>query len=404
MPPRILGVGMSAPKGPRMVKATRSGDPRMSALDRLARAAQAGGCALVRGDADKILPALEPLAGQVRLVLIDPPYNRRTRFHHYDDSESRDAWSEQRLRHIEAMYPLLTEDGSLWMHIDDAEMPRARGLLEAVFGRKNFVACVVWQKSLSRDNRTPISTTHEYLLVFAKDRSAFHAARNKLPATAEQLGRYANPDDDPRGPWTSGDLTAKAGPGRRKAQFFDVTLPSGRVVRPATGTAWRLTRERFDELAADGRIDFGHGDKMPRLKRFLREVDPGLVPDTWWAGDQVGTAASAKKHLKRLFPDLRPFETPKPEALTARVLHIASEPGDLVLDCYAGAGTTAAVAHKLGRRWIAIERERQTFSEFTLPRLRLVDRGGDADDLALGGGLVEETLVGQGFETIQLRS
>ncbi len=340
---------------------------------------KAGRSLLANLDADQALAALVGLRSCVRLVLIDPPYNRRTRFHHYGDSSPHDQWADERRRHLAALRPMLTKDGSLWMHIDDAEMPLARSVLDSVFGPENFVATVVWQKTVSRDNRTDISTTHEYILVYANDRKAFRGFRTKLPATGEQVERYRNPDHDPRGPWTSGDMTAKAGPGRRREQFYDVILPSGRVVRPATGTAWRFTRERLDECIADRRVDFGSGDKMPRLKRFLSEVDPGLVPDTWWPGTQVGTADTAKRHLKTLFPTLTPFETPKPEALAARVLGIASRPGDLVLDCYAGSGTTAAVAHKTGRRWVAIERECRTFAEFTLPRLTLVDTGGDED-------------------------
>lgn len=351
---------------------------------------------LALGDATAVLGQLEAMAGTARVVLIDPPYNRRTRFHHYHDSAPPDRWLAERREHAMALHRLLAENGSLWMHIDDAEMPRARQLLDDVFGAANFVASVVWQKAVSRDNRMAISTTHEYILVYARNRSAFHRFRAKLPPTTEQLDRYANPDSDRRGPWTSGDLTAKAGPGRRLAQFYDVTLPSGRVVRPATGTAWRFTQERLAEMIADGRIDFGEGDKMPRLKRFLSEVDAGLVPDTWWSGSQVGTADSAKRHLKTLFPNLTPFETPKPEELTARILGIASRPGDLVVDCYAGSGTTAAVSHKLGRQWLAIEREPRTFREFTLPRLRLVDAGMDAAGVKAADGHA----LGQGFDVV----
>jgi adenine-specific DNA-methyltransferase len=271
-------------------------------------------------------------------------------------------------------------------------------MLNEVFGRENFVACIVWQKSVSRDNRTPISTTHEYLLVYAKDKSTWFAHRNKLPVTSAQLSRYSNPDSDPRGSWTSGDLTAKAGPGRRAAQFYDVTTPSGRVVRPTTGTAWRYTRERFDELVSDGRIYFGDGCKMPRLKRFLSEVDPGLVPDTWWSGDAVGTADTAKRHLKALFPELIPFETPKPELLAARVIGIATDPGDLVLDIYGGSGTTAAVAHKMKRQWVLVEREERTIYEFALPRLEKVVCGLDPGGVTTtygwtGGG--DFTFVGE---------
>ena len=358
-------------------------------------AVTAGRSVLANMDADDVLPSLSGLQESVRLVLIDPPYNRRTRFHHYDDSAPRDEWIEARRRHIEALHALLKQDGSLWMHIDDAEMPQARAMLDLVFGTRNFVATVVWQKTVSRDNRTDVSTTHEYVLVYAKNRQSFRAFRAKLPSTEEQLGRFTNPDNDPRGPWTSGDMTAKAGPGRRKEQFYDVALPSGRTVRPSVGTAWRFTRARFDEFVADGRVDFGHGDKMPRLKRFLSEVDPGLVPDTWWSGAQVGTADTAKRHLKTLFPTLVPFETPKPEALAARIVHIATRPGDLVLDCYAGSGTTAAVAHKAGRRWVAIEREERTFTEFTLPRLLAVDEGRDS------AGLPAEAELRVGFDVFQ---
>jgi hypothetical protein len=140
--------------------------------------------------------------------------------------------------------------------------------------------------------------------------------------------------------------------------------------------AWRFTKERFDELLADGRITFGlDGQNMPRLKRFLSETQEGLVPTTWWAGDEVGTTDRAKKQLRKLFPDLIPFETPKPEELAARVIQIATKPGDFVLDCYAGSGTTPAVAHKMARQWIAVEREDRTFDEFLLPRIKRVVDG-----------------------------
>lgn len=339
---------------------------------------------LVRADASDVLNSLRGVRAIARLVLIDPPYNRRTKFHHYDDSQHRGTWLSDLREHCMALRGLLQEEGSLWMHIDDAEMAAARAMLDEVFGSENFIATVVWQKSVSRDNRMPVSTTHEYVLAFAKSKRSWAAKRHKLPATPEQLARYSNPDNDPRGPWMSGDLTAKAGPGRRAAQFYEIVTPSGRRVTPSPGTAWRFTRERFDELLADGRIDFGTGSKMPRLKRFLSEVEAGLVPDTWWSGDVVGTTDSAKRHLKSMFPNLVPFETPKPEELAARILHIASDPGDLVVDVYCGSGTTAAVALKMGRRFLVCEREKRTFEEFTLPRLRLVADGGDPGGISNG--------------------
>lgn len=359
------------------------------------RAALDDGCStMMRADAADILPALlQSGAARFRLALIDPPYNRRTKFHHYNDSSSRDSWAIERERHADWLRSLLRDDGSLWMHIDDAEMPVARQILDRVFGSANFVATIVWQKSVSRDNRVDIATTHEYVLVYSKNRSAFRASSHKLPGTPEQFARYKNPDNDPRGPWTSGDLTAKAGPGRRAEQFYDIVTPLGRVVSPASGTAWRYTKGRLDELIRDNRIDFGKGDKMPRLKRFLSEVEAGLVPETWWPGDVVGTADTAKRHLKAMFPSMTPFETPKPEELTARILTIATDPGDWVVDCYAGSGTTAAVAHKLGRGFVGIEREQRTFEEFTIPRMQIVDGGKDPGGVAS----TSDSRVGLGF-------
>lgn len=327
---------------------------------------------LINADSATVLKELNGVTNIAKLVLIDPPYNRKTKFHHYDDNKCSIKWLEVLRSHCSCLYNLLDDDGSLWMHIDDSEMPNARLLLDEIFGSKNFVASIVWQKTVSRDNRTAISTTHEYILVYAKNKSIWRKSRNKMPATLEQLKRYKNPDNDPRGPWSSGDLTAKAGPGRRIDQFYDVLLPSGRVVTPSKGTCWRYTQDRLQELINDNRIDFGSGNKMPRLKRFLNEMKPGLVPDTWWPGNIVGTTDSAKRHLKSLFPNLIPFETPKPEELTSRIIKIASNPNDLVIDIYGGSGTTAAVSQKLNRKWLVVEKEKKTFNEFTLPRINMV--------------------------------
>lgn len=350
-----------------------------------------GHSVLVNDDAVSCLKQLGEKPIGIRLALIDPPYNRRTNFHHYNDSSSRDRWIADIQLSCTNLRNHMRDDGSLWMHIDDAEMPSARATLDSIFGRRNFIATIVWRKTVSRDNRMPISTTHEYILVYAKNKQSWFKSRHKLPSTKEQRARYRNPDNDPRGPWTSGDLTAKAGPGRRREQFYSITTRSGRIVTPATGTCWRYTRERLQELIDDNRVDFGLGDKMPRLKRFLSEVDPGLVPDTWWEGPDIGTADSAKRHLKMLFPSAIPFETPKPEELTARILHIATNPGDLVVDVYGGSGTTAAVAMKMGRRWLLSERENRTFDEFTWPRVQLVAEGKDLNGISrqynwTGGG------------------
>jgi adenine-specific DNA-methyltransferase len=340
------------------------------ATDLSLQSAAFGGRALLAEALDALREWADSHRGSVELALLDPPYNTRSRFHHYVDQADSERWLTERRNEIEALLPLLSETGSMWMHLDDSEMHYAKVMLDSLYDRTNFVGTVVWQKSLSRENRTDLSTTHEYLLVYAKDRAKWRQRRNLLPLGEEQLARYSNPDGDPRGSWTSGDMTAKAGPGRRAAQFYSVVLPSGRTVRPAHGMAWRFTRDRYEELVADGRIWFGpSGDNMPRFKRFLAETQQGLVPTTWWPGDQVGTSDTAKKQLRRLFPHQVPFETPKPEELVARVVSIATDPGDLVLDCYGGSGTTAAVAQRLGRGWLTCEREPQTFHEFLLPRV-----------------------------------
>ena len=355
------------------------------------KAILAEGNHLIHADADAALKSLVATGEKrVRLALLDPPYNTKSTFHHYGDRQSSDVWLETRRRHMQLIREVLHPSGSVWIHLDDSEHHYARVMFDEVFGRSNYVSTMVWQKTLSRENRTAISSAHEYILIYAKDRRAWAKSRNLLDATPEQLARYKNPDTDSRGAWTSGDATAKAGPGRRAAQFYDIALPSGRIAQPAPGMAWRFTRERFDEMVADGRIWFGpKGDSMPRIKRYLSETQGGLVPTTWLPGNEVGTTDSAKKELRRLFPEMIPFETPKPEALTARIIKIATDPGDLVLDCYAGSGTSAAVSHKLGRRWIAIEREERTFEEVLNPRLKLVlagEDGGVSQALGWTGG------------------
>lgn len=347
------------------------------------------------GDADDLFAEqTQLLQGTIRLALIDPPYNTTSQFHHYSDRQSSDLWMEDRRRHVGHIQSLLTADGSLWMHLDDREMHYAKVMLDEVFGRKNYVGTIVWQKSVSRENRTDLSTIHEYILVYAKNKQVWARRRNKLAATDEQLARYKNPDNDPRGPWTSGDMTAKAGPGRRAAQFYDLELPSGRVVKPAQGMSWRFTRDRLEALIEDGRVSFGlKGDSVPRLKRFLTETQGGLVPTTWWPAEEVGTTDTAKKELRRLFPEMVPFETPKPERLVKRIIEISTDADDIVLDCYGGSGTTAAVAHKLGRRWITGEREERTFHEVLVPRLEAVvagESGGVSKEAGwLGGGNFE---------------
>lgn len=353
---------------------------------------------LIRGDALNALVSLLELPefaseyfGRVRLAYIDPPFNTGQAFENYDDNLEHSVWLTMIRDRLLQIRRLLSEDGSVWLHLDDIQMHRARCVLDEVFGASNFVANVIWQKTYTRENRTDISISHDNVIVYAVNKPLWKKARNLLPPSEAQRSRYSNPDDDPRGDWASMPVHAKAEKGRRKEQFFTITLPSGRRVDSPPGTCWRFTRERYQEVVADGRIWFGDdGDSMPRLKKFWSEVQPGLVPTSIWPYHETGTTGTAKGEILALFPELAPFSTPKPEALIGRILHIASGPGDVVLDCFLGSGTTAAVAHKMGRRWIGVEWLEDTVRDFALPRLRKVvkgeDLGGVTDLTGWGGG------------------
>jgi len=346
---------------------------------------------LIFGDNLLALKALEAeFAGKVKCVFIDPPYNTGSAFTHYDDGVEHSIWLSLMRDRLEIIRQLLSDDGSLWITIDDNEAHYLKVMCDEVFGRANFVANVFWQKTPTRENRTDFSAVHDHLLVFAKCREIWKEVRNPLPASESQLDRFTNPDNDPRGPWASLPAHAKAEKGRRQAQFFTVITPSGRNVDPPAGRCWLYTEARFYEMVADNRIWFGaDGGNAPRVKKFLSEVQAGLVPSTFWSYQEVGTNGQAKTELVNLFPGETPFSTPKPEALINRVIHIATNPGDLVLDSFAGSGTTGAVAHKMGRRWIMVELGEHCHTHI-IPRLQKVidgeDKGGISEAVSWQGG------------------
>jgi adenine-specific DNA-methyltransferase len=350
---------------------------------------------LIRGDALSALASLSKVrehskryVGQVKLAYLDPPFNTQQSFLDYDDALEHSLWLTMMRDRLEQVRELLTPDGSVWVHCDDYEQAHLRIVMDELFGRDNFVASVVWQRQASQSNVAVFAVTHDYILVFARDRSRWAGARNRLPRTAKQDDLYSNPDDDPRGPWTSQPIQARNYYSRG---LYSITTPSGRVVSgPPEGRFWSVSEERLKELDADGRVWWGpRGDGVPRIKGFLNEAE-GLVPKTWWPHSEMGTTDEAKRESKRLAGTQAPFATPKPERLMRRVIAIASNPGDLVLDPFLGSGTTAAVAHKMGRRWIGIERSRKTVENFALPRLKHViageDSGGITEALAWQGG------------------
>jgi adenine-specific DNA-methyltransferase len=301
--------------------------------------------------------------GKVKLIYIDPPYNTGNDSFGYNDNFNHSAWLTFMKNRLEALRTLMREDGSIWINIDDGESHYLKVLCDEVFGRENFVANVVWQKKASpQANSIWLSDSHDHIIVFARDKSIWRP--KLLPRTSTADARYSNPDNDPRGAWTSGDFTISLTGGQRGSQFaktgesaniFEITTPSGRKLMPTEGRCWGTSEPRYLELLQENRIYFGEsGNNVPRIKRFLSEVQEGIVPVTVWLRDEVGDNQESKREVAYLNSS-EIFATPKPERLLQRVLQLASEPGDIVLDCFLGSGTTAAVAHKMKRQYIGIE-------------------------------------------------
>jgi adenine-specific DNA-methyltransferase len=365
--------------------------------DRLSYGSSGAGNAIIQGDNLAVLRILEPqLAGSLSCIYIDPPYNNQECYTHYKDALPHEEWLQQIIPRLELLWKLLRPGGSLWISIDDRELHYLKVALDSICGRDAFVATVVWHHRISRENRRAFSYNHEYIVVYAKDAAVFRETRRRLPLTPTLLERYRNPDGDPRGAWQSVSVNVQAGHGT-KSQFYDFVAPNGRRYSPPNGRCWVFTKERMREEILKNNIWFGKdGTGVPRMKRFLPDNGCGLTPETLWRAEDVGTTSSAKKHLIELFPRAPQFDTPKPEALLARILHIASSPGDLVLDAYLGSGTSAAAAHKMQRRYIGIERSRSA-ALLAAARLRHVVDGE-------GGGISSSVdwTGGGGFKFLRL--
>ena len=343
---------------------------------------------LIHGDNLLALKALEQqYTGKVKCIYIDPPYNTGSAFEHYDDGLEHSIWLGLMRERLILLRNLLSEDGSIWISIDDDEHAYLKVLCDEVFGRGNFVSSVIWEKKYSPQNDAKwLSDSHDYIVVFAKNKTVWRP--NLLPRTDEMNARYKNPDNDPRGAWKSGDLLRKD---VQASGVYTIVTPSGKICNPPTGRSWRVPEYRYKEMVEDNRIWFGaKGDAIPSIKRFLSEVQNGSVCKTIWKRDEVGDNDEAQKEQRKLIP-VNPFSTPKPERLLDRVIFLATNPGDLVLDSFLGSGTTAAVAHKMGRRWIGIELGDHCYTH-CIPRLQKVidgtDQGGisNAVDWKGGGG------------------
>ena len=340
---------------------------------------------LIQGDNLEALKALLPFyRGQVKCIFIDPPYNTKSAFEHYDDNLEHAQWLSMMLPRLQLLRELLREDGSIWVTIDDNEGHYLKVLMDEVFGRRNFVATAIWQKKYApKSDSKYLSESHDFVLGYAKKLDALKL--NRIVKGDKQISRYTNRDNDPRGPWKASDVLRSE---VRDYAIFPVSLPAGKEVWPPSGTSWRYTQEKFAELIADNRIWFGiDGDARPAYKRFLSEVTDSMPATTIWLFDEVGHNDESKKEMRSLFnEDL--FGTPKPERLIQRIIHIATNEGDLILDSFLGSGTTAAVAHKMGRRWIGIEMGDHAATH-CLPRLQKVidgEQGGISKAVNWQGG------------------
>ena len=330
---------------------------------------------LIQGDNLLALEALRAdFAGKVKCVYIDPPYNTGSAFEHYDDGIEHSLWLSLLRDRLELLHSLLSEDGVLWLNLDDNEVHYAKVICDEVFGRANFVSMVVWQKKYTIANDAIwFSDNHDLLLVYARNKAVWRP--NLLPRTEAMNARYSNPDEHPKGPWKITPLHAKSG---GPSSMYTFTFKNGVRWNPPSGTYARYSRENLEAMDLRDEIWFGaQGTAIPSRKTFLCDLKRSGTPSpTVWLAAEVGHNHEAKSEAKAFVSEIVPFATPKPERLIERILTIATNPGDLVLDSFLGSGTTAAVAHKMGRRWIGVELGDHAVTH-CVPRLRKVIDGED---------------------------
>ena len=344
---------------------------------------------LIQGDNLEALKALLPFyRGQVKCIFIDPPYNTKSAFEHYDDNLEHSQWLSMMLPRLQLLRDLLSDDGSIWVTIDDNEGHYLKVLMDEVFGRRNFVANLAWHKRVSPANDAHyFSNDHDHILVYAKTKAKW--TPNKLPRSEAQQKYYTNPDNDPRGPWNSAAYTCAKTADERPNLYYPLIHPkTGEEVWPKRTRVWAFGRETHEEHVRNSMIYWGvdGGASLPRIKKFL-DGSGDVVPRSIWAHEDSGHNQEAMLEGLALFESAR-FGTPKPERLLQRILQVATHPNDLVLDSFLGSGTTAAVAHKMGRRWVGIEMGEHAATH-CLPRLQKVidgEQGGISQAVNWQGG------------------
>lgn len=336
---------------------------------------------LIHGDNLLALKALEQdYAGKVKCIYIDPPYNTGNAFEHYDDGMEHSLWLSLMDSRLKLLKSLLTEDGLIWITLDDNEVHYCKVMCDEIFGRNNFLGSITWQHSIQgKNDAKTFSLSHNYLLVYGKSDKFL---RYTLPREEKHNKNYSNPDNDPKGPWRSGDVRS---PNLRQNLKYPVTTPSGNIIEPPE-KGWRWSEEQFKQKIATGEITFVNNETRVLRKIYL-ENQGGRVPETLWLGEDFGTTREANSENKILFPN-NPFGTPKPEKLLKAVIQISTKEGDLVLDSFLGSGTTAAVAHKMGRHYIGVELGDHAITH-CYPRLKQVvdgEQGGISKAVGWKGG------------------
>jgi adenine-specific DNA-methyltransferase len=337
---------------------------------------------LIFGDNLLALKALEQeFAGKVKCVFIDPPYNTGSAFTHYDDGVEHSIWLSLMRDRLELLQSLVSDTGSIWVTIDDNELYHLKLLMDETFGRQNFVTTIIWQKLYTSKNSAKFfSGMHDYILIYAKNIEKWNL--NQLPRGNKQDVAYKNPDSDPRGPWKATPLHAR---NYYSLGSYGVVSPTGKEFIPPPGRYWAISKDSFKKLDENGAIWWGKDKNgTPNKKSFLSEVKQGVTPSTIWFHDEAGHNAEAKNEINALSLSEDVFITPKPERLISRILQLSTLQGDLVLDSFAGSGTTGAVAQKMGRRWIMVELGDHCHTHI-IPRLKKVLDGNDS------GGVTEAT-------------
>lgn len=385
---------------------------------------------VVHGDNLAALKALLPqYEGKVKCIYIDPPYNTGEEGWVYNDNVNdpqikkwlgevvgkegedfsrHDKWLCMMYPRLRLLQKLLSDDGTIFISIDDNEFAHLRLICDEIFGSQNFITTFIWEKRVNRENRKVVSSRHDYLLCYAKHIISDRRPLKQLPMTGEALDRYQNPDNDPRGPWKSDPTTAQAGHATAN-QFYTLRVPCGKEWNPPPGSCWRFTEPVMMKMIEEGRIWLGpKGTNMPRKKTYLYEKERGLTPETLWFAKDVSTNERAKNELKNIFPDDIPFTTPKPHELIEQILRVATDKDGIVLDSFAGSGTTAHAVLKMNkedggnRKFILIEMMDYA-DKVTAERVKRVISGYGQGDKAVegtGGGfgyyeLGEPLMIGE---------